>query len=164
MIAESAVKSAFECLIGPFRPSLLNLALELTKNRADAEDLLQETEVRVWKYFHNYDLNRGFHPWVCKIMQNLYLTNVNGKTITLERHENEPISAPVDVDKSCVVKEAIDSLPPLCKQAVEMYYFLGMDVKSIAQAIDKPSGTVKSTLYRARMFLRESLGEYAFVA
>jgi RNA polymerase sigma-70 factor (ECF subfamily) len=149
---------------------LYGLCLSLCRNRADADDLYQETWLKVLKSKDKFDASRPFEPWLARICANAY-RNI------LRRLKRSPIfnSFPSSEAKDAAINqapaaadgdfsdlhEAINRLPEKMRVSVLLYYFSGFDVKEAAKALGVKEGTVKSRLSKARAILREVLGSAA---
>lgn len=144
---------------------LYGLCLSLCSNTFEADDLYQDTWIRVVKNISQYDPNRQFEPWLTKICINTYRNTLRrlARSPLLNFHTNEEkdallqsIPAPEDPDYSSLY-EAVEKLPEKLRLAVILYYFEEMDIAATAQVLDIPEGTVKSRLSKARKLLKEAL-------
>lgn len=144
---------------------LYGLCLSLCKNPFDADDLYQETWLKVVKNISRYDTSQAFEPWLTRICVNTY-RNV------LRRAARSPIlrftsseakaaalnAAPAPEKKDYTpLYEAIDRLPEKLRLTVILFYFNDMDIAQTAAALNIPPGTVKSRLNKARKSLKEVL-------
>lgn len=144
---------------------LYGLCRTLCANPFDADDLYQETWLRVVKHISQYDPGRAFEPWLTRICVNTYRS-------TLRRLAKNPlvdfsnpdekdrllasIPAPEEIDYSPLY-EAVDRLPEKLRLAVVLFYFQGEDLAAAAQILNIPVGTAKSRLNKARKLLKEVL-------
>ena len=125
---------------------------------ADADDVVQESLVRAWRRWSTYDERRGAPlPWLIAIVRDrgsrhrtrrrdhLELAAVDGAA---PRHDPE-----VDLER------AIRALPPRQREAVDLYYFVDLDVAAIAEVMGCAPGTVRATLHQARAALRAQIGD-----
>ena len=145
---------------------LYGLCLSLCADPTEADDLYQETWLRVIKSLPRYDPNRAFEPWLTKICVNTYRSALRriGRTPLLSFRSGEEkdallcaIPAPEEADYASLY-EAIANLPEKLRVAVVLFYFEDMDVAAAARAMGIPEGTVKSRLHKARKRLKEALG------
>lgn len=145
---------------------LYGLCVTLCANRAEADDLYQETWLKVVKNFSQYDTNREFEPWLTQICVNSYRNSLrrllrspifDGFSSVQEKDaslENLPAEETPDYSE---LHSAIDHLSPKLRMVVILYYFEEMDVASVAEILKIPPGTVKSRLNKARKNLKEAL-------
>lgn len=144
---------------------LYGLCLSLCANSFDADDLYQETWLRVVKSISQYDPTKEFGPWLTKICVNTYrnvlrrLTRSPFLDFRTNEEKDAQINAVPDAEKAdySPLYEAIDRLPEKYRIAVILFYFQNMDVASTAHVMGIPEGTVKSRLSKARKRLKEVL-------
>jgi len=144
---------------------LYGLCRKLCANSCEADDLYQETWLKVLTNFSRYDPSRDFEPWLTRICVNTY-RNV------LRRIARSPFLhfSSVEEQKRCLLSvpaperedytplyEAIDRLPDKLRMTVILFYFRDMDIASTAEVLGIPPGTVKSRLNQARKRLKEML-------
>lgn len=145
---------------------LYGLCLTLCRNRHEAEDLYQDTWLRVLTRLERYDRSKPFEPWLTRICVNLYRNRLRrlarspfweGFSTTGDK-ERVLLSAPApEAETYDDLYAAIDALPETLRLAVVLFYFQDMNVNNAALALGVPEGTVKSRLSRARKRLREVL-------
>ncbi len=158
---------AFELLMDLHRPSLNSLAMRQLRNTDDAHDVVQETFVKAFRAIKDFDPNRPLRPWLCRICSNCCIDSIRSR-----RREGEPLEMfehlltdhRLDVDGAATeavqheqVTDAIEKLPEHYRQIIKMRHFSHMEVNEIADRLDKPEGTVKSWLFRARAMLKKEL-------
>ena len=146
---------------------LYGLCRSLCPNPFDADDLYQETWLRVVKHIGKYDPSREFEPWLTRICVNTYRS-------ALRRLARSPLldfasgqdkdrlldSIPAPEGKDYLpLYEAVGQLPDKLRQAVALFYFQGMDLAAAAQTLGIPVGTMKSRLNKARKLLKEALAD-----
>jgi RNA polymerase sigma-70 factor, ECF subfamily len=167
----SPQSDSFEELAIPLFDQLYNFARWLTKNGADAEDLVQETYVKALKGFSSFRLGTNFRAWMYRILRNTFLTSRTGlketATLQIEPEESEPI-VPVDrdtpesilIDRSnqYLLQHAIEELPVHYREILLLCDMEEMSYQEISEMLCIPIGTVMSRLSRARKALRSSLG------
>lgn len=155
--------------IGQYGKRLYGLCLTLCKNRFDADDLYQDTWLKVVKNISGYDHSMEFEPWLTRICVNTYRNAlrriVKSPVINFagnEEKENvmQNIQAPEKEDY-LPLYEAIDNLPDKLRLTVILFYFRDLDIDATAKALNIPPGTVKSRLNKARKVLKEVLTDEA---
>lgn len=152
--------------------SLYRTALRLTRNRAEAEDVVQDTYLRAFKSFHRFTPGTNCRAWLFTIQRHVFLNRVRrrqheqlGDEPTLEAavaSATAPASAsPEDEFFQGVLPDEIDralrALPPFFREAVILVDLEGFSYKEAAQALECPVGTVMSRLSRSRRLLRRAL-------
>jgi RNA polymerase sigma-70 factor (ECF subfamily) len=163
-------------------PSLYNAALRMTRNRADAEDLVQETYLRAYRGFDSFEEGTNLKAWLYRILTNTYINSDRAKKRRPEETELDEVedlylyhriggleaamagrSAEdelLDRFSEAEVKEAVEDLPENFRMAVLLADVEGFSYKEIAEILDIPIGTVMSRLHRGRKALQKRL--YAF--
>lgn len=146
---------------------LYGLCRSLCADPFDADDLYQETWLRVVRHISQYDPGREFEPWLTRICVNTYRSTLRrlakSPLISFRSGEEQDrlldsIPAPERADYTPLY-EAVDKLPEKLRLAVILFYFQGEDLVSAAQILSIPAGTAKSRLNRARKLLKEALGD-----
>ena len=148
---------------------LFGLCLTLCADYSEAEDLYQDTWLKVLKNISKYDPQRAFEPWLTRICVNTYrntLRHIARSPVLNFRDTQEQerlmhsVAAPEKKDYEPLY-EAVRNLPEKLRLTVILFYFEDMDVQSAAEILKIPTGTVKSRLYKARSILKEVLGDEA---
>lgn len=146
---------------------LYGLCRSLCPNRFDADDLYQETWLRVVKHFSRYDPGREFEPWLTRICVNAYRSTLRrlagSPLLDFSSGEDkdrllDSIPAPEQKDYTPLY-EAVGKLPEKLRLTVVLFYFQGQDLASTAELLRIPVGTVKSRLNKARKRLKEALAD-----
>lgn len=157
-------------LIG-LRNNMNSFALSLTANREDAEDLTQETFLKVLDNKDKYVDNTNFKGWVFTIMRNIFINNyrrvVRSRTIidTTDDlfHLNLPQDSGYDSPESAYgaseITDVINSFPEEYRKPFSMYV-AGYKYNEIADKMNIPLGTVKSRIFFARKKLQDILSDY----
>ncbi len=142
----------------------------LTQDRAEAEDLVQETYVKALKGFASFQQGTNFRAWMYKILRNTFLTSrtglKGGLTVSLDSDEDkpaEPAAAETPetvllarVDQQAIEK-ALEELPVKFREIILLCDVEEMTYQEIAATLAIPIGTVMSRLSRARKAMRELL-------
>ena len=154
-------------------------ALRMTRKPAEAEDLVQETFLRAYRFQHQFQPGTNFKAWLFKIQTNLYRSRYrkqwnapqsldDTEEFYLYQHLGPDVPVGDDpaaeaLDKLGVeeVKRAIEDLPPAYRAAVLLTDVEGFSYKETAEILEVPVGTVMSRLHRGRQRLQARLYEYA---
>jgi RNA polymerase sigma-70 factor, ECF subfamily len=158
---------AFELLIDTHRPALFSLALRMLRNYEDAKDAVQDTLVKAFRAIGDFDPERPIKPWLCRICANCCVDMVRGRKRegeSLDQHEymlQDPDEGLYEKTAGAfhraAVIEAVGRLPEKYRKIIFMRHFRHMDVLEIANELNKPEGTIKSWLFRARAMLKKDL-------
>jgi RNA polymerase sigma-70 factor (ECF subfamily) len=153
-----------------------SLIQRMVRNSAAAEDLVQETFLRVWNRMQAFDQERGaLGPWVLTVARNRaidYLRSADGKmsagTLELDRLEHPARfcdfeDRALSLDRARRLKDAFEKLTPHQKTVVELAYYEGLSQTEMAERLQQPLGTVKTWVRSALKVLREQLTEVAAV-
>ncbi len=175
----------FEETALPYLNELFGTALRLTKNEKDAEDLVQDTFLKAYTFFHRFEQGTNCRAWLFKILTNTFINNYRRKvkerevlSANLESgpiHDNfyseETLRMLADPEQGIVgqflsddVKKAIDSLPTEFRMVVILADLQEFSYKEIASILGCPVGTVMSRLFRGRRLLRKQLLDFAIQA
>jgi len=160
----------FEGVALPLFNQLYNLAHWLTGDRADAEDLVQETYAKALKGIKSFQEGTNFRAWMYRILRNTFLTSRSGlkvqNTAFLDDEESDaavpahsitPEFIALQVENSQMVIKAIADLPIIYREIVLLCDIEELSYKEIAQVLAVPIGTVMSRLSRARNLLKQAL-------
>jgi RNA polymerase sigma-70 factor, ECF subfamily len=161
---------SFEELAMPLFDQLYNFAHWLTRNREEAEDLVQETYAKALKGFVSFRLGSNFRAWMYRILRNAFLTSRTGlkatKTVPLDAEEDGPeLAVERDTPETLlfermnreVLQSAIDDLPVYSREILLLCEVEEMSYQEISETLSVPIGTVMSRLSRARRSLRDRL-------
>lgn len=148
--------------------TMYHFALKLTNNSEDAQDLVQDTFLRAFRYYDHYKPGTNSRSWLFKLMYNLFINNYrrkqNSPLIELDddRTHNPYYDKPVrpDVFKNSFSDEvmlAFNRLKPELKSALFLRDFEGLKYNEISKVLNIPVYTVKTRIHRARTLMRKSL-------
>jgi RNA polymerase sigma-70 factor (ECF subfamily) len=155
---------------------LYRFALRLSHNRAEAEDLVQETCIRAFRNFHRFNPGTNCRAWLLTILRNIFLNHTRqaGRELPEERSESPaPVpggptvipaaeGSPEDEFFQTVlhghVDRALKALPAAFREVVVLVDLEGLRYREVAEILGCPVGTVMSRLARARARLRATLG------
>jgi RNA polymerase sigma-70 factor, ECF subfamily len=178
---DPALRERFERDVLPLLPSLYGAALRMTRNPADAEDLVQETYLRAFRGFAGFQEGTNLKAWLYRILTNSYI-NVYRK----KQREPQTVEGPDELDEwylfdrlgarsveesaedevldkipDTEVKAALESLPENFRLPVLLADVEGFSYKEIAEIMGTPIGTVMSRLHRGRKALERALWDTA---
>jgi len=146
------------------------LILRIVKDTGIAEDLVQETFLRVWNRVQGFDAKKGsIGPWLLAVARNRaidYLRSAGGRernALEFEEREHPALYNDMErdillADKARKVKAAVDRLSPNQRQVIELAYFEGLSQAEMAARLGQPLGTVKTWARTALKTLRDELG------
>jgi RNA polymerase sigma-70 factor, ECF subfamily len=176
LVRSDADFTRFQSMIGETRRRAYTMALQLTRNPADAEDLMQETYIKAWKGFESYIPGRPFLNWLLRIMQRAYLDSrrrenpirkAESLNSMISPHDGEVQEIPVadhnpTPDAEILQEEfknqlyrALNELPDVYQSAIRMCDIEGMSYHEIAEIQSTTIGTVRSRIHRGRKLLRD---------
>jgi RNA polymerase sigma-70 factor (ECF subfamily) len=153
--------------------ALYNFALYLSRRPPDAQDLVQETCLRAFRFSHRFQPGTHLRAWLFQILRNTFLTFYRRESRELavldkevvdgpeEFWDVEPSAAPVrSVGTAIDLERAIRDLPEEFRSVLLFADLEGFTLVEIAEIMDTPVGTVKSRLFRARRLVRRRLADY----
>ncbi len=165
-----------------YMPSLYAAAMRMTRNRADAEDLVQETYLKAYRAFGGFQEGTNLRAWLYRILTNTFINIYRAKKRRPDESDLDDVedlylyrrlgaleaaqagrSAEDEVLDSFTeteVKSALEALPDQFRMAVLLADVEGFQYKEIAEILDIPIGTVMSRLHRGRRALQKSLFEF----
>lgn len=148
-------------LVDQYGGRLFGLCIHLTSDRDAAEELYQETWVRVLMQLDRYRPDRPFEPWLDRICVNLYRDMLRRqklrRSLPLPEDAEAQVSPYPAADQRMDIKAAVENLPEKLRLAVILVCYQGMSEKEAAAALHISPGGVKSRLARARKILKEAL-------
>ncbi len=166
----------FEAVTLPHLDALYALALRLTRNGRDAEDLVQDTMVKAFRFFHRFERGTNAKAWLFKILSNLFnndyrdrsrerevMTDVEDQGALVPSEPRSPEAEAISRRTAAEIQAALESLPHDFRLAVVLADLEELSYREIAEVMGCPVGTVMSRLHRGRKLLREALGERAIV-
>jgi len=166
----------------PFMDQLYAAAMRMTRNPADAGDLVQETYAKAFGAFAGFEQGTNLKAWLYRILTNTYINTYrknqrspyqgtldeledwqlgSAESLTQGRTTRSAEAEAIDHLPDSDVKEALQSIPEDFRLAVYLADVEGFAYQEIADIMKTPVGTVMSRLHRGRRLLRERLAEYA---
>jgi len=173
---ESPARQGFEELAMPLLPALYNVARWLTRDAAEAEDIVQETLLKALRGFTGFAQGTNFKAWIFRILRNTYLSSRSGlaasRTVALDEELDEGTTARVPegaIDREtpelslmrladrAALEDAMHQLAPPLLEVILLCDVEEMKYREIAAVLEIPLGTVMSRIARARAALRTNL-------
>jgi RNA polymerase sigma-70 factor (ECF subfamily) len=140
------------------------LALRVLRDASEAEDVVQEVFVQVWRQAARFDPARGStEAWLCTIARTRALDRLRRRTARREEPGSElptATEAPRN-EEALAVRKALDGLSADQRRALELAYYEGLTQSEIATRLGQPLGTIKTRIRTAMIRLRETLGPAA---
>lgn len=176
------VRTLFEAQAIPFMDQLYAAGLRMTRNPSDAADLVQETFVKAFAAFAQFQQGTNLKAWLYRILTNTFINNYRKKqrdpyqgtideledwqlggaqSITQGRSTRSAEAEAIDHLPDSAVKDALQAIPEDFRMAVYFADVEGFSYQEIADIMKTPVGTVMSRLHRGRRMLRDLLSEYA---
>ncbi len=178
-----AARQDFEKVALPQLDSLYGGALRLTRNPAEAEDLVQDTYVRAYRFWHTFKTGTSIKAWMFTILRNTFINryhknnrrrstrqdlegqlNALGSEAAVARSAPAPASPEAMIGQRVTrdrIEAALESVPEDYRTAVILADLEGLAYKEIAEIMDCPIGTVMSRIYRGRRLLAKLLRDHA---
>lgn len=187
-VPNSKLKHEFEKVALSYLPDMYRLALSFTRNKENAEDLVQKSVLKAYRAFHTFQPGTNIKAWLFKILRNAFISDYRRMKKHAEQsidEENEDFSfyvaAKGEAEKALEtlpekilenpsrleyvlgdeVKLAMDSLSNEFREVIFLCDIEGMAYQDIAKVLAIPVGTVRSRLARARSVLQKHLWQYA---
>ena len=177
-----ADQSQFSDLAMEYMGSLYSAALRMTRNAADAEDLVQETYLKAYRAFGSFQEGTNLKAWLYRILTNTFINSYRARRRRPEQTELdevedlylykrlgglEAVTAGRSAEEEVLehfteseVKEAVEALPEQFRLAVLLADVEGFSYKEIADILEVPIGTVMSRLHRGRRALQKALHDF----
>jgi RNA polymerase sigma-70 factor (ECF subfamily) len=176
-----ADRAAFAQEAMQYAPQLFSGAMRMTRNRSDAEDLVQETYLRAYRSYATFEEGTNLRAWLFRIMTNTFINSYRSKQRRVQETEMNDIDdlylyrriAGSDVASRSAedtmfelftddeVKAALEDLPEQFRLPVLLADVEDFSYKEIAEILDIPMGTVMSRLHRGRKAMQKALADFA---
>jgi RNA polymerase sigma-70 factor (ECF subfamily) len=182
MVANVADQAKFSDEAMEFMPSLYSAALRMTRNPADAEDVVQETYLKAYRAYGSFQEGTNLKAWLYRILTNTFINSYRSKKRRPEQTELDDVEElylyrrlgglegaaagrsaedeVLDLFTEGEIKDALEALPEQFRLAVLLADVEGFSYKEIADILDIPIGTVMSRLHRGRKALQKTLFEF----
>ncbi|NMA85942.1 MAG: sigma-70 family RNA polymerase sigma factor [Tissierellia bacterium] len=157
-------EEAYIELVELYGNKLLRTLYLMTRDEKEAEDIVQETFIRVFKYIDSFKGDSSLYTWVYRISQNIAKDKLVSQTITIPYEDIEISSENIEeilVDKINreILKKELNELNFIYKQVIILFYYEDLSIKEISQILEEKEGTIKSRLSRGRNLLKKALRE-----
>lgn len=156
-------KQAYQEIVTRYKSTAYYVALGFVKNTQDALDISQDAFIRAFRRIKKFDQSKAFYPWFYIILKNLCLDHLR-KRRKMSETPIERIPVFEDEGRNLEIRDAlwkgIEGLPLVQREAIILKYFHQYSYQEIAEIIQKPIGTVMSSLYYAKRKLKEILSPY----
>lgn len=174
--AGDAKRASFEREALVHLDTVYRVALRLAGNAADADDLVQETMLKAYRSWDQYQQGTNAKGWLLTILRNSFINEYRRRTrhpetvdvdtiepfaVLSEEQDEDPQGRFFDQIVDEEVQRAVDGLPEVFREALVLSDVEGLNYQEIAGVLGVPVGTVKSRLFRARRLLKERLYRYA---
>jgi RNA polymerase sigma-70 factor (ECF subfamily) len=168
----------FESVAVPHLEAVAQFALSLTRDRADADDLVQETFLRAFRGWHTFRTGSDARRWLFTICRNAFLVTRRQRPVLVESDDGDVDAMPAVlahaqavedglgelfdlIDVRPAIERAIDSLPEPHHSILVLADLQSLSYEEVARILEIPIGTVRSRLFRARRMIQESLLAHA---
>lgn len=155
---------AFAVLYDNYAPALLGIIVKIVRHEDEAENLLQDAFVKIWRNIHQYDATKGrLFTWILNIARNTAINYLRSSHYSVGK-EIQSIDNPVsiqtayseNIDVNYIgVAETVEKLEPKLKQIIDLIYFMGYTQQEVSEKLDMPLGTVKTRTRMALLQLRK---------
>ncbi|RRJ54849.1 sigma-70 family RNA polymerase sigma factor [Paenibacillus oralis] len=168
--------SQFAALFGDYKDKIYRLAGKFFKNRADREDIVQETFLRVYTNLHRFDNSKNAKAWIYRIGTNICIDTLRRRTVqqhisltqlvesetyavmdTLQSKDDIPEDAALKNELIIKIERLLNELPSKWKPFIYQHYILEMTYEEMSIANNIPVSTIKSRMYRARTYLQRCM-------
>ncbi|WP_438449054.1 RNA polymerase sigma factor SigW [Gorillibacterium sp. sgz5001074] len=174
-LSRNGDRRAFEELVDMYKDKIYHLGYRMLGQSGDAEDVVQETFLRVYMNLDRYDENQKFSTWIYRIGTNLCIDRLRKRKpnysldaelpdadgadwySTLPSDQDTPEEEIMLSETQQQIRQAIDTLPEKYKSVVILRYLHDMSLQEIGDVLQMPVTTVKTRVHRGREFLRKKL-------
>jgi RNA polymerase sigma-70 factor (ECF subfamily) len=165
-----------DILVDRYKADLFSLCVKMTRCRLDADDLFQDTWIRVMKRLDSYSSEHRFKAWLFAICINRYRDlyrwhkrwrrrgrrrdvgeGTEDQLASIEAPDPDPEQEAISEENKVIVRRAIDQLDDSLRLPILLHYFQDLSTEEIGEVLKIPQGTVKSRLHKGRKRLRASM-------
>ncbi|MEK3885323.1 RNA polymerase sigma factor SigW [Paenibacillus sp. PL2-23] len=168
-------QQAFAELVDLYQDKLYHMAYRMLSNRQEAEDVVQDTFLRVYKNLDRFDETLKFSTWIYRIATNLCIDRLRKRkpTYSLDAESQEyegldgysmipsdnktPETELILSDTQRIIHQAMESLPPKYKTVMMLRYIQDLSLQEVGDILGMPVTTIKTRVHRGREFLRKKL-------
>ncbi|MBP6965069.1 MAG: sigma-70 family RNA polymerase sigma factor [Armatimonadetes bacterium] len=177
--AQNEDRKVFDELVQRYHKHAYNVAYRMTGNSADADDLTQDTFLKAYRFFGNYNRSMPFENWLYRIMSNIFVDWLRRRPKAYIRSLDEPIrqdegevtlevpdraegpeAIALSGELDAKMQAALSTIPEDFRLAVILCDIEGLSYEEISEIMGCSIGTVRSRLHRGRKLLREKLKPY----
>ena len=159
-------KSAFEEIYEQFAKKVYNLALRYCRDAQAAEDIAQESFIRVYRHIDSYNEDYSFSAWMMKIVVNLCISHRKSQSKDMQKVINyQEVKRNVSNDPAArieindIIQHYLEQLDDISKMMTTLYYIQDFTYEEISEIMECPIGTVKSRLSRAKEKFHEMVSK-----
>lgn len=167
--------AAYTKLVSLYQDWVRRICYRMTGNEDEAEELTQETFIRVFLHIDRFDRSRRFSSWIYRIATNVtidylrkkrfecsldaQIDGMNGKTLYCRLATADPLPEHrlIVKEQAVFIQEAVSGLAPKYRTAIILKYFDDLSIKEISRLLNVPQDTVKTRIFRGRKKLRRQL-------
>nr|WP_300005632.1 RNA polymerase sigma factor [Tissierella sp.] len=155
-------EEAYDELINLYGNKLLRTCFLINKDEKEAEDIVQETFIKVFNSIKKFKGDSSLYTWIYRILQNTIKDRYRNNILTTPYEdytasEDNMEEIVIDKENRKILKEELDKINFIYKQVIVLFYFDDLSIKEISQVLDEKEGTIKSKLSRGRKMLAENL-------
>jgi len=161
-------KGAFRLLVENYQNLVAHIVFRMVKSREDREDICQDVFMKIYQNLSHFRGQSKLSTWIARIAYNTCINHLEKKRpvvsdeilLNIYVSENSHKSIHKDIEEGDIKEKltaAIELLPEIFRIVITLYHLEGMKYQEISQVLDKPEGTIKSYLYRARQLLKVAL-------
>lgn len=162
-------KVAFTTLYDAYSPALFGVIVRLVKDQGRAEDLLQDTFIKIWTHRHTYNPQQGrLFTWMIRIARNIALDELRSQKVRTQAITYSPEGTSVSIDlvptEGLLTGSVFSLIPAKYRQIMELVYAQQWTQQEIADELDLPLGTVKTHLRTAlrelKLYFHQDISHY----